>query len=407
MTQYQITVDEQLLHQLFVGTDRDAGVATLLETILNQVLKAQATEQLAAEKYERAEERVDYRNGSYSRQLTTRVGSITLQVPRFREGRFSTELFERYQRSEKALVLTLMEMVVNGVSTRKVKRITDELCGMEFSKSTVSELCKQLDPIVNEWNTRRLDRTAFPFVSVDALYMKVREDGCVRSCGVMVGYGVNMEGNREILGIMVGDTESESSWSEYFGSLKERGLHGVELITSDHHKGLVKSVKQHFQGVAWQRCQTHFIKNVLDASPKALQSEIKGCVRSVFEAPNPKTARLYLERTLEAYQEKASKAMEIFEQGFEDAITVLHFPKEYRTRLRTTNGMERLNAEIRRREFVIRIFPNRASVVRLIGAMLMETQESWVGSRCYMDMTAYQAWHEEKTKSTKPSPVTM
>jgi putative transposase len=216
MTQYQITLDERLLHQLFVGESRDAGVAALLETVLNQVLKADAVEQLAAEKYERNDERKGHRNGSYSRSLTTRVGSITLEVPRFREGKFSTELFERYQRSEQALVLALMEMVVNGVSTRKVSRVTEELCGTEFSKSTVSELCKQLDPAVNAWNNRSLHEVAYPFICVDAMFVKVREEGRIRSRGVMIGYGVNMAGNREILGLRVGDTESEASWSAFF-----------------------------------------------------------------------------------------------------------------------------------------------------------------------------------------------
>lgn len=216
MAQYQITLDEKLLHQLFIGQSRDQGVAALLETVLNQVLKAQATEQLAAEHYERTPDRQGLRNGSYPRSLTTRVGSIELQVPRFRNGKFSTDLFAHYQRSEQALVLSLMEMVVNGVSTRKVSRITEELCGTEFSKSTVSELCKQLDPAVQAWKTRSLDATAYLFVTVDAMYVKVREDGSVRSRGVFIGYGVNREGNREILGLMVGDTESEASWGEFF-----------------------------------------------------------------------------------------------------------------------------------------------------------------------------------------------
>ncbi len=243
MTHYQITLDQELLHQLFIGTDRDAGVAKLLESVLNQVLKAQATEQLAAKTYERTTERKGYRNGSYERDLITRAGSITLRVPRFRDGTFSTELFARYQRSEQALVLTLMEMVVNGVSTRKVTNITTELCGTEFSKSTVSELCKNLDPIVLEWNNRSLHHKAYPFIAIDALYIKVREDGRVYSRGVLVGYGVSDQGQREILGLKVCDTESESSWSEYFLWLKERGLHGVELVTSDHHSGLVRAVR--------------------------------------------------------------------------------------------------------------------------------------------------------------------
>ncbi|WP_028611688.1 IS256 family transposase [Paenibacillus harenae] len=392
MAQYQVTLDHQFLNQLFIGENRDAGVAALLETVLNQVLKAQASEQLAASEYERTPERQGLRNGSYSRNLTTRVGSITLQIPRFRDGKFSTELFKRYQRSEQALVLTLMELVINGVSTRKVARVTEELCGREFSKSTVNDLCKQLDPIVEKWNTRPLHEMAYPFMTVDAMYVKVREDGRIRSRGVFIGYGINKDGNREILGLMVGDTESEASWGSFFTQLKQRGLHGVDCITSDTHGGLVNAIRQHFQGVTWQWCQTHFMKNIMDAAPKSLQTSIKGMVRSIFEAPNVDVARKCLQETLAAFQEKAPKAMDTLENGFDDGTAVLVYPEEYRVRLRTSNGIERLNSEIRRRERVIRIFPNRDSVVRLIGSVLIEIEEHWEANRRYMDMSTYHEW---------------
>lgn len=398
MTQYQITLDTELLHQLFLGNARDESVTLLLQSVLNQVLHAQATEQLAAEKYERTDERQGYRNGTYVRTLTTRVGKLTLHVPRFRDGQFSTELFERYQRSEKALVLTLMEMVVNGVSTRKVSSITEELCGTEFSKSTVSDLCKQLDPIVNAWNNRPLGGDSYPFISVDTMFTKVREDGRVRSRGVMVAYGVNLKGKREILGIMLGDTESEASWSEFFQSLKARGLRGVELVISDHHSGLVRAIRQHFQGVTWQRCQVHFVRNILDAAPKSLRPELKAKVRSIFEAPDLEAARLYLKQTIDAYQGKALKAMETLENGFDDATAILVYPEAYRKRLRTTNTVERLNAEIRRRERVIGIFPSRESVVRLLGALLMEYEEKYFTSRRSFDMDEYLEWRKSNPK---------
>jgi len=396
MTQYQVTLDHQLLNQLFIGESRDAAVAALLETVLNQVLKAQATEQLSASEYERTEERQGHRNGSYNRGLTTRVGSITLQVPRFRDGKFSTELFQRYQRTEQALVLTLMELVINGVSTRKVTKVTEELCGTTFSKSTVSELCKQLDPIISAWNNRSLRETAYPFIIMDAMYVKVREDGRVRSRGVFIGYGVNSIGNREILGLMVGNTESKESWGSFFQQLKSRGLHGVDCITSDSHGGIVEAIQQHFQGATWQRCQSHFMKNILDATPKNIQAGVKGMVRAIFESPKPAIARKCLEDTLNAYQDKAPKAMEILENGFEDATAILHYPEMYHVRLRTSNGIERVNGEIRRRERVIRIFPNRESVVRLIGSVLMEIETNWEASRTYMDMTEYHEWCKDK-----------
>ena len=397
MAQYHITLDSQLLHQLFLGNSRDEAVATLLESILNQVLKAQATEQLAAENYERTEERKDYRNGSYTRSLTTRIGSLTLHVPRFRNGKFSTDLFSRYQRSEQALILTLMEMVVGGVSTRKVTQITEELCGTEFSKSTVSDLCKQLDPIVTSWNHRPLKKE-YPFLIVDALYIKVREEGRVRSRGLMIATGINLEGYRELLGMMIGDTESEGSWGEFFKHLKQRGLRGVEMITSDHHGGLTKAIRQHLQGVTWQRCQTHFMRNILDATPKALRSEVKAHARSIFEAADKETARTLLDQTIEQFQDKATKAMKVLEEGFEDATAVLVLPADYRKRTRTTNAVERLNSEIRRRERVIRIFPNRESVLRLIGALLMEQDEKWSMGKKYFDMTEFIHWRKNKSK---------
>ena len=403
MAQYQITVDQELLQQLFLGHSQDAGVSKLLESVLNQILQAQVTEQLGAERYERTDSRQGYRNGAYPHQLTTRVGTITLRVPRIRNGPFSTELFARYQRSEQALVLALMEMVVNGVSTRKVSQITEELCGTHFSKSTVSELCKQLDPIVEAWNGRPLSDSPFPFVLVDALYLKVREDGRVRSRGVMVGIGVNTDGYREVLGLMTGDTESEAGWREFFGWLKQRGLRGVDFITSDDHGGLVRAIRQHFQGVTWQRCQAHFIRNILDATPKVLKDEVYSRVRTLLDAPDLETARLLLSQTLEAYEEKAPRAMRILEAGFDDATAVLSLPERYRKRLRTTNSIERLNEEIRRRERVIRIFPNRQSVIRLLGALLMEQDEKWASGRKYLNMEEYWSWYKNNPKKQNAS----
>src|SRR5579875_1193196 len=209
MAQYNITVDDEVLKGLFTG---DKGISQLLDQVLNQVLKAQASEQLQAEPYERSEERQGYRNGTRPHPLTTRVGTLTLRVPRLRNGSFSTELFARYQRSEQALLLALVEMVINGVSTRKITAITEELCGAEFSKSTVSDLCKRLDPIVQAWNERNLREKRYPFVLVDAIVLRIREEGRVRSRAAMIATGVNEEGYREILGMMLGDSDSEASW---------------------------------------------------------------------------------------------------------------------------------------------------------------------------------------------------
>lgn len=394
MAQYQITLDSEILHLLFLGNAKESGVNKLLESVLNQILKAQVTEQISAEHYQRTEERKAYRNGSYPHQLTTRVGTITLHVPRLRDGKFSTELFTRYQRSEQAFVLALLEMVVNGVSTRKVTLITEELCGVEMSKSTVSELCKRLDPLVIAWNTRPLVDARFPFVLVDALYLKVREESRVRSRGVMIAIGINISGHREILGLMLGDTESEESWTEFFVSLKNRGLRGMEILVSDNHTGLVKAVRKQFQGVTWQRCQTHFMRNVLGAAPRHMRDEVYPQVRAILDAPDMQTARLLLQQFSAAYTDRLPRVAAVVEQGFDDATAVLNLPEKYRKRLRTTNSLERLNEEIRRRERVIRIFPNRQSVIRLIGALLMEFDDKWASGKKYLDMDDYFKWRD-------------
>jgi transposase-like protein len=397
MTQYQITLDSNILHQLFLGGAGDSGMKPLLESVFNQILQAQAAEQLAAAPYERTDDRKGYRNGSYPHCLSTRVGTLTLRIPRLRDGSFSTDLFARYQRSEQAFLLALMEMVLQGVSTRKVSEVTEELCGSTFSKSTVSELCKRLDPIVYAWNQRSLRDQRFPFVLVDALVIKIREDARIRPRGILIATGVNEGGQREILGFLVGDSESEASWSELFQSLKQRGLHGMDLVVSDQHSGLVCAVRRQFQGVVWQRCQTHFLRNVLGAAPKSQQAEIHSQVRAMLDAPNIEIARQLLTGILEKFSSKAPKAMDVLEKGAEDALAVLALPEYYRRRLRTTNSVERLNEEIRRRERVIRIFPNRASAERLIGALLMEFDDKWAGGKKHLEMTAYFNWCQEQS----------
>jgi putative transposase len=388
MAQYNITITEELLHGLFLSNGKDKAFSRLLEEIFNQVLLAQSSEQLGAQPYERTEDRKAYRNGYRDRSMTTRVGTLTLRVPRHRNGQFSTELFSRYQRSEQALVLAMMEMVVNGVSTRKVELITEELCGKKFSKSTVSELCKSLDPVVEAFKTRPLE-DHYPFVQVDAIYLKVRENGRVESKGLLIAIGINEEGYREIIGFNLANSETEDSWGTFFNSLKERGLKDVRLVTSDNHKGLVNAVKKHFQGASWQRCQTHFSRNIIDHTPKSLQSEIKEDIKNLYAAVDLESARKYRDVIFTKYETKAPKAVAILDEGFDDITAVLSLPLYYRKRLGTTNGVERLNQEIRRRERVIRIFPNEASVIRLMGALLMEQDEKWQTGRKYLDMALY------------------
>lgn len=334
----------------------------------------------------RTDERRQYRNGYRLRRLTTRVGSLTLRVPQTREGSFSSELFQRYQRSEQALVLALMEIVLQGVSTRKVKKITEELCGTSFSKSTVSRLCAGLDVRVAAWRERALDTMRYPFAIVDALVIKVHRQQAVRSTSVLMALGINEEGHREVLGLHLGDSESEVTWSQFFRALKQRGLKGVDLVVSDDHLGLVKAAQRYFQGAMWQRCQTHLMRNVLAQAPKSVRAELVEHVRRLFRSETKQEARAAFRQMAEDFAGKAEQALAALESALEDVTAVLVLPAVYRRRLRTTNMQERLNEEIRRRERVIRIFPNDDSAVRLIGALLAEQHEQWLCGRRYFEM---------------------
>jgi len=393
MTPYKLTVDAETVQGLFT---RDEALAGLVEQIVQQVLEAQVTDYLHAQPYERTTERQGYRNGFKPRRLTTRVGTLELRVPQVRQGEFSTDLFLRFQRSEQAFLLALMEMVVQGVSTRKVTKITEELCGAEVSKSTVSALCGRLDPLVKDWNERPLGETAYPFLLVDALVLKIREDERVRARSALIVTGVAASGHREILGLLLGDSESEASWGALFHLLKQRGLRGVDLVVSDDHSGLVAAARRHFQGCTWQRCQAHFSRNVLGATPKAAQKELKTHLTALFTAPDLPTARALLRQMHTQFADRATTALEILDTGFDDATAVLALPAPYRVRLRTTNSQERLNEEIRRRERVIRIFPNRAAAVRLLGALLMEWDEQWATGKRYLDMDLYLQWKQQQ-----------
>lgn len=373
MAGYEVSVGKELLPGLLSGQD---GLAKLVEAVLNQILEAQVTEALGAERHERTEERAGYRNGTRARTLYTRVGPVTLQVPQTRDGSFSTDIFKRYQRSEQAFVLALMEMVVQGVSTRKVSAITEELCGTSFSKSTVSALCAGLDGRVGAFNERRLEGD-YPFVLVDALFLKSREGDRVVSRAALVVSGIRNDGYREILGVKIGDTESFATWDETFRWLKGRGLKGVMFVVSDSHGGLTQAVAKHFQGVTWQRCQVHLMRNILGSCSAKVRADVAAAAKLVFQAADMAEAKRRLAEFVERFEKTAAKAVACIEEGFADAMAVMALPEKYRRRLRTTNMQERLNEEIRRRERVIRIFPNDESALRLIGALLAEQNEVW------------------------------
>jgi len=373
MTDYEVKLNSEAMSNLLTSKD---GLAQLIEEVLNQVLEAEVTEHLKAERYERSEDRTGYRNGYRFRTVYMRVGRITLRVPQLRDGSFSTAIFQRYQRSEQAFVLGLMEMYVNGVSMGKVKRITEELCGVSFSRSTVSQLCMELDAKVRKFNERKLGE--YPFLIIDAMHFKAREDDCVIGKAAMLISGINTKGIREPLGVRIGNSESEAFWKETFDWLKKRGLKGICFVVSDEHAGLVKAVRRSFIGAIWQRCQVHFMRNILGYVSRKRRDELAEDLKPIFRTETTRQARELAQAFIEKWEAKAPKAITCLEEGLEDALAVMALPSKYRRRLRTTNMQERMIQEIRRRERVIRIFPNENSALRLFAAMLAETHEAWL-----------------------------
>jgi len=375
----------------------------IVERVLQELLEAEMTEHVGAAPYERAENRTGHRNGHKPRTLRTRVGTLNLAVPQDREGTFSTRLFSRYQRNEKALVLALMEMYVEGVSTRKVKDVTEALCGTSFSKSLVSSLAGRLDAELEAWRTRRLEAEAYPYLFVDARYEKARVGHRIVSQGVLIVSGVRApDGLREIIAVEVADTESEASYHELFRSLKGRGLSGVELMVSDDHEGLKAAIFRHFQGASWQRCQVHYARNLLGMVSFAKRKDLAADLRAIFAATSREQALGMASAVARRWREKGSEKVgehleEHLEEHVEECLTCLAFPESHRRRIRTTNGPERLNQEIKRRTRVVRIFPNREACLRLVSALAVEQSEEWVTGRRYLDMGDLEEQrHEER-----------
>jgi transposase-like protein len=369
-----------------VLTDDPDFLRLIVERVVQAVLEAEMTAHLRAEPYERSVERRGYRNGYKPRQLNTRVGAPTLQVPQDRDGTFSTQLFARYQRNEKALVLALMEMYVEGVSTRKVREITEVLCGTHFSKSLVSELAGQLGAEMEAWRNRPLAETTYPYLSVDARYEHVRQDGRIVSQGVLIVAGVREDGHREILAVAVADTESEATYHHLFRDLKARGLSGVRLVTSDDHQGLKAAIGRHFHGASWQRCQVHFARDLVKMVGAGRRGELAADLQEIFAATTREQAMATAEAVAARWEASHPSVARLLEEGIEDCLACLAFPLAHRARIRTTNGMERLNEEIKRRTRVVRIFPNPQACLRLVTALCVEQSEEWLSGRCYLDM---------------------
>ena len=374
MAQLNITLNQEEIQALLLE-DQGEAFKKILQASLNKILQAESAEKLKAEPYERSAERTDSRNGSRDRDLNTRVGRITLQVPRHRNVPFKTLVFENYSRSEAALVAGMAEMVVNGVSTRKVSRVMETLCGTSFSKSAVSDVCKDLDKAVKEFRTRPLEGD-YPFLTVDATYFKVRENSRVISKAFMIAYGTNAEGHREILGFGVYANESSATWTDFLLGLKKRGLTGLLMITSDAHEGILNAIGKVFPTVPWQRCQFHFIRNITDKAPKKYQAGLQTELQELFNCKTMAEARKVRDRIMEDYRDVAEPAVTCLDEGFESAMTVMLLPAWLRRFYRTSNQIERLNKELKRRSKVIGVFPNEDSVLRLMGSVLMERHDA-------------------------------
>jgi putative transposase len=360
-------------------------VRAAVQSLVQEALEAEMTEALGAAKGERTEGRLSYRSGYYSRSLITRVGTLELRVPQDRAGRFSTELFARYQRSEKALVAALAEMYVQGVSTRKVKAVTEALCGHSFSASSISAINQSLDAGLKAFAERRLEE-AYPYLILDARYERVREGGVITSQAVLVAVAVDGDGRRQVLAVDLANRESRSSWKDFLLALKERGLHGVEFVVSDDHPGLKAAIREVLPMAAWQRCYVHFLRNALDYVPRRVDDDCLQELRWFYDRRDLAEVRRDLTAWLGKWQAKYPKLCGWVEDNIEETLTYYRLPLAHHKHMKSTNMLERLNQELKRRTHVVRIFPNPESCLRLVRALAVEVHENWLEATRYLNM---------------------
>ena len=406
MSQSRNSVHDKLRKKLEEVNSEEAGsewLRDLVEWLYQEMLEMEFTEHVGAGRYERTADRQGYRNGYRERQLHTRVGTLNLRVPRDRDGTFSTQLFERCQRSERALILALQEAYVTGVSTRKVRRITEKLCGTQFSKDQVSRMAQALDDELDPWRKRPLGKN-YPYLVIDARYEYIREDGQVASEGVLTVEGINSKGYRQVIGVSMAPGEDATSWGEIFRALIERGLDPSTVVgvTSDDHRGLREALRRYFPHVGWQRCQTHYQKNAASKVLRKHRGEVHDQLRDVFAAPDLEEAQRRAEQMIEHWSHRLPEFSEWLEETIEQTLTVFHLPKNHRVRLRTTNNLEKLHQEVKRRTRVVRIFPNRRSCLRLASALAMEQSDEWLTGSRYLTMPESEPV-EEKEEILQPA----
>ncbi len=367
----------------------ESGLSQMAEAVrimLNEAMKIERSQALEAAPWERSEKRRGYANGFKPKTVSTRLGPLALQVPQVRgEVEFYPSALERGIRSERALKLAVAEMYVQGVSTRKVTSVMEQLCGFEVTSSQVSRASQMLDEELSAWRNRPLGKIRYLYV--DAHYEKVRVDGSVAPCAILIAVGVDEGGRRSLLGVSVSLSEAEVHWRDFFSALQARGLHGVQLIVSDDHAGLAAARDARFPGVPWQRCQFHLQQNAGKYAPRqSMRAELARELRAIFDSPDRAEADRRLQLTVAKYARSAPQLSAWLEQNVPQSLTVFQFPPEHRRRLRTINLLERINKEIKRRARVAALFPNDAALLRLVSAILMEISEEWETEKIYLNL---------------------
>lgn len=350
--------------------------------MVQELMEVEVRAQIGADRYERSAERTTQRNGYRARPWDTRLGSMELAIPKLRSGSYYPSFLEPRRRAEQALVAVVAEAYVQGVSTRKVEALVQSLGIDSLSKSEVSRLCASLDGQVAAFRERRLD-AEYPYLWLDARYEHVREDGRVQSMAVVVAYGVRADGVRDVLGVAVEASEDLERWRGFLQDLVARGVRGVRLVISDAHPGLKQAIREIFVGASWQRCRVHFLRNVLACVPKSSQAMVAATVRTIFTQPDRQTAQAQLRQVVALLADRFPRVVRLLEEAEEEVFTFYDFPLVHRRQIYSTNPLERLNKELKRRSAVVGIFPNRAAVLRLLGAVLAEQSDEWRVSRHY------------------------
>ena len=371
----------QLLQQ--GGTE---GMSGAFRILIDEAMKIERSETLGASPYERTDERRGYANGFKPKTLSTRVGTFPVRVPQVRgDVEFYPSALERGERSDRTLIAAIAEMYIQGVSTRKVTKVLEKLCGTNITSAQVSRATATLDVELQAWRDRELEET--PYLILDALYEKVRIDGVIQSVAILVAVGVREDGKRSVLGTVCSTSEGEVHWREFLLSLKERGLKGVTFVTSDDHEGLKNAIKTVFLGASWQRCQTHLQRNASAYVPKVdMRGAVSADIRDIFDSPDLEEAERRLAVAVKKYEKSASRLSHWMEDNLRESFAVFALPKGHRKRMRTSNMLERMNKEIRRRTGVVGIFPNEASVLRLVTAVVAEISDEWEIGKIYLNM---------------------